>query len=634
MKKLYLLIMLLLFPILSLNAVSSDDVDYDVEGIYINGSVELGGAVRIKEIIKLDGTFNGYIRDLTYKNDKLKAFTGIKDNFYGSDIYNGSGIQIYKVGVLDIDGDFKYENFTDEYINENLKVYEKESNSTYEVSEIKNGKSIKMYNETKRGTSYFYVEYAVLDVSVLHNDCAEVYYSLIGDEFADNIGEVKAVIYIPYPDEDNLRIWAHGPLNGESYIIDGGYGAILKIEDLSAYTPVDLRMIYPKEQFMISFNENKKSNMDAKDLILEVETERANKANEERKTSRIITYVIFGVDGIYLLSLIFAIIYVYRKYDKEYISTFKNKYNREFIEDYDVEVIDYLMRRTIGSDAFSASILNLIYKKKIKAEKIDGKKEDYKFTLIDRKSISKEEEEIVKLLFDEIGSKDEVKMSEIKKASKKDYNSNKVYETFVSWKESVKNKALSENFYESNIKVKVLFGLYSLAGVLLSFISFNIGLQILPLITAIFSIVFLVYILVFSKRSQKGNEHYIKWKAFKRFLEDFGRFEEKELPEIVLWERYLVYATVLGVADKVSKEMKTKFDQMNINDNTYNNTLFNYYMFTNMSRDINSGITSAVQNSISIASAAQSSDSSGSGFGGGFSSGGGFGGGGGGGRGF
>src|SRR5574344_2174929 len=112
MKKIYLLIVLLLFRIFSLNAVSSDDVNYDVEGIYINGSVELGGAVRIKEIIKLDGTFNGYIRDLVYKNDKLGTFTGVKDDFYGSDIYNGSGIQIFKVGVLNVDGDFKYENFT------------------------------------------------------------------------------------------------------------------------------------------------------------------------------------------------------------------------------------------------------------------------------------------------------------------------------------------------------------------------------------------------------------------------------------------------------------------------------------------------------------------------------------------
>ena len=32
-----------------------------------------------------------------------------------------------------------------------------------------------------------------------------------------------------------------------------------------------------------------------------------------------------------------------------------------------------------------------------------------------------------------------------------------------------------------------------------------------------------------------------KWTAFKKFLNDFGSFDVKELPEIKLWERYLVF---------------------------------------------------------------------------------------------
>ena len=57
--------------------------------------------------------------------------------------------------------------------------------------------------------------------------------------------------------------------------------------------------------------------------------------------------------------------------------------------------------------------------------------------------------------------------------------------------------------------------------------------------------------------------------AHKRFLEDFSRFNEKELPEVTLWDKYLVYAVVLDCADKLSKEMELKMPNMDTTDTTY-----------------------------------------------------------------
>ena len=147
----------------------------------------------------------------------------------------------------------------------------------------------------------------------------------------------------------------------------------------------------------------------------------------------------------------------------------------------------------------------------------------------------------------------------------------------------------------------------------------------------------MIYMLIFNKRTKGGAEDYQKWKAFKRFLEDFGRFDEKELPEIVLWERYLVYANIFGIADKVGKTMKIKFNEINTN-NQYSNgdLLFDYMMWNNLNYSINNTVRSSVSTARTVVNEAiaKSSSSSGGGFGGGFSSGGGFGGGGGGGRGF
>jgi len=120
------------------------------------------------------------------------------------------------------------------------------------------------------------------------------------------------------------------------------------------------------------------------------------------------------------------------------------------------------------------------------------------------------------------------------------------------------------------------------------------------------------------------------------FLDDFGRFEEKELPEIILWEKYLVYATLFGLADKVSKAMEIKVKEFSNVDASYTSSdiFWDYYFYTNLNRDLTRTINNCHANAISAVNRANSTSSSGSGFGGGFSGGGGFGGGGGGGRGF
>ena len=148
------------------------------------------------------------------------------------------------------------------------------------------------------------------------------------------------------------------------------------------------------------------------------------------------------------------------------------------------------------------------------------------------------------------------------------------------------------------------------------------------------SIGILVYSLAFKKRTKYGNDQYVRWKAFKKFLLDFGDFSVKELPEIALWERYMVYATVFGIADKVSKVMNVKIKELEASG-TYVGTYNSYYFHSNLAASINSSVNTAVSNAHSTAaSVASSSSSSGFGGGGGFSSGGGFGGGGGGGHGF
>ena len=622
----YLILILLFVPFINVKAVSSNKVNFKITNYYVNSKIDIAGSLNVKELIVMEGTFNGYIRNLEYKTSNLPKFTGKYKDFYKSDIYNGSDIVKLKVGSLKINKESKFEDI----FNVNNFFTEGKGNigskKIYSISETKNGENIKMFDETINGKTAFYLEYVIPNLAVNHKDVAELYFPFIGENFKNEIENYEIRVFTEGSNK-NLRVWGHGPLNASIFKSKKNDGAVLKGNNLKANTPVDIRLVYDKELLMISLYKN--SNVKALENIIKVETERADAANKERNINRVATFIFTGLSIFYLLLIVFLIIKVYFKYDKELKVEFNNEYFREFIDDYPVEVISYLMNKNISQEAFSASILNLIYKKNINVEKLEKKKKQYNFKLLNENNLSECEKIIINLLFKEIGKNNEVTTLDIKKASKatnKTTYKNKVYDEFINWKDKVLEASIKENFYEDLTTKKLKYSLVIVLGLI--FTLFNLYFKInfiLIILIIVFSLVYLIYIVVFNKKTYKGNLHYKKWCAFKKFLKDFGRFDEKELPEIKLWERYLVYATVFGLADSVEKEMKVKFENMNVK--TDNDLMFNMFLYSNLASNLNTNFTSNIN---TASSSVNSAYSSGTGAGGGLSGGSTFGGGGGG----
>ena len=57
------------------------------------------------------------------------------------------------------------------------------------------------------------------------------------------------------------------------------------------------------------------------------------------------------------------------------------------------------------------------------------------------------------------------------------------------------------------------------------------------------------------------NEDALHLAGLKRFLQEFSNLETKQSIEVNLWEEYLLYAQLFGIADKVSKEFKRIYPQ-------------------------------------------------------------------------
>lgn len=118
-------------------------------------------------------------------------------------------------------------------------------------------------------------------------------------------------------------------------------------------------------------------------------------------------------------------------------------------------------------------------------------------------------------------------------------------------------------------------------------------------------------------------EEAIKLKGLKNFLEEFSRIDDKEAIEVNMWEYYLIYAQILGIADKVAKQFKKLYPE--IIDNPELGYTYTDIMFIHMVS--HSGMRSATTSQ----QRAQSYSSGGGGFSSGGGGGGSFGGGGGGG---
>lgn len=382
---------------------------------------------------------------------------------------------------------------------------------------------------------------------------------------------------------------------------------------------------------------------------------------------------------------------IYKKYKKDPEVEFNNEYYREIPDDATPEDVSYLFDRNISDKALSAAIMDLIRRKAITQEKIDDK--NYRLILHEDETLSVKDTRLLKVIF---GDKVEITTKEMKKNARRSYNS--IVNNYNAYKKEALKEALSKEYYEDNVgksaKESALNGNMISFGFIIIFViccsipplfvvaiiglfiylivkfikgfknDMNKGIVISNLLViSIVSIFMVIYILVAnlmyrtavfgyllllleviclavwfaipSKKTYNGALAYKKWKALEKFLKDFGSFADKEVPEVALWEKYLVFATLFGCAKEVSKVMDMRFKEYNMDGmDYYDSWVTNYY--------INDLITSSVRNSVVSAQSAKAASesssssgswSSGSGGGGGFSSGGGsFGGGGGGGR--
>ena len=216
MKKIVFSIVTSLFLIIPINALAYEE---GITSYQIDATVLDNGDVNVKELIVLNGSFNGFERIINYKNSKLSTFDGSITSFKGSNIYNANGIELVSIKDIPVTNTTNFNS-----IFENGEEFSQVSSASkgdygkYIVTPKNNGYSYLIYKPSKGKERGFYIEYIVKNYGVVHEDVAELYMNLF-DELTEYINNLEMYVHIPN-NKSLLRAWAHGPLTGEVSIVD------------------------------------------------------------------------------------------------------------------------------------------------------------------------------------------------------------------------------------------------------------------------------------------------------------------------------------------------------------------------------------------------------------------------------
>lgn len=502
----------------------------------------------------------------------------------------------------------------------------------------------------------YLIRYTVKDVIKKYNDCAELYWQFVGSEFEISADSITGIIKLPnkVSDKDELKVWGHTEyLNGEIYVTDLDI-VEFNVNKYKSGNFVEVRIAMPTYLFEKVSSENISQEEKLDDIIKE-ETEWANEANA-RRDRRNKNFKLLILATIFVNTSIGIMFSKKIKKNKQFLEKNPNilpeqqlEYYRELPdkEETPLEAVFILKtgyKQSCLPNVFSATILNFALKGYVRIEQ-EGKTIKILLNKIKTDELMGDEKKVLEILR-AASNNNELTMAELEKYIKnypsKLMNLNSTFEKVSKTQASEKGKFDTNRFNKQIVYAEKNVGYIFLLIIIITASIFTIGyayknVQSMLITCTIISLAFFIVVTIinlilnikittsFNGFTQKGINEQEQWKAFKKYMEDFSYLNEKEVPQLVLWEKYLVFATAFGIADKVLKQLKVKYPELNDPDTIHSMILFNSMYSSN---GFNTGFINSISSSTSRMYS--STYSSGSGGGGGFSGGGGFGGGGGG----
>ena len=443
------------------------------------------------------------------------------------------------------------------------------------------------------------------------------------------------------PSKDEIKVWGHTEdLNGEIYVTDLDKISF-ELDGFNSGRYVEIRTLFPTSMIVST---SRTHDADILEYVIDEETEWANEANARRArrdaTNFLITLVVVIVC---VLLSVFSILRAIKQANKfkgktKYKPTQELEYYRDLPRENATpaqslyvyfETKSGIADNDIGK-VVSATLLNLNLKKHLEFQ-VEKEKNKEKITMkilnADTKDLSADEKVVFEFLQKACKDNNEITVKEfekyIKRTSTTDILALKTNINGQTKRELIKQQiydAEQEKVYKDQSSQTTIYALiifFAIFAIAFTSEFLNVfgyigifGLIICQVIAIVINSKTLNKINVYT---QKGIDEKEMWRGLKKYMEDFSMLDKRDVPEIAIWEHFLVFATAFGIADKVLKQLKVVYPNIenDLNVNTY--TCMYFMMNTNFSRSFSNAISTSMSSAYSSAS----------GGGGGFSGGGG-----------
>ena len=493
------------------------------------------------------------------------------------------------------------------------------------------------YNIADRAAT-FLLEYDVIGAMEKHADYAELYWKFVESDRGVRADNVRVVVTLPggIP-ASGIRAWAHGSLWGNVEVEDGR--VVYTCEPLPDGEMLEARILLPTAAIVSS---SRWYDDTVESRVLAEEGRWASEANERRARAKRSLFLLWVVPLLMVVAGVGTWASLYFRYGREYEEENPIEYLREPPEEWTPNQVAFIWRwGQLSAQDLTATLMDLVRRGALKLivtterrERLGGllgasTKEEYAIERVREEEdyLSDSERYLVRgILFRDV-SGDMVSMDTFQEKARKDPRA--AYSRFKSWRSLAKREAKRGVVVDP--VSKKMFGVGAGLGVAIFVLSIILlGMTQSPafVVSAFVGFAIIPGSFAIMRRTPEAARQLYRWQAFRRYLTDFSQLKQYPAPAVILWERYLVFAITLGVADKVIGQFKELYPQ--VADRAEAGTAFPHW--------VNAGgqplagmdsIGSVLSSFSSTLATATSSMSSSSGGGGGFSGGGGGGGGGG-----
>ena len=503
-----------------------------------------------------------------------------------------------------------------------VKNAEKGDSQVFETNIQDNSTNLMIFSPSKNEEKTFRIKYTVKNVAVKYKDTGELYYKFIGQNNSTPVDYFSATIRLPEKVNDKVKIFAHGPLNGEINFINDSV-IKLEVENVSANTFVEARILFP-ETFIPASTKIVSSNAYNNIMNEELSFIESIKEKEAKKSARADLFNNISL-AIATLVVIFTV-FTFRKLRRNV--DMYDKINSLYPKEITPAEVGRLTNESIDN-CFMATLFDLTRKGFMTIEENGEMKKNvtnFKFSRTIRpiKDLMSHETFFIEWIFNIVGDDNTFTTKDFKKHIEKSLTS--YSKSINKWTQCIKKDLDSRGYYDKRAPRFGTFMIFiSLISLIISIISLAFGGFYGFLLLAISIMTFIYSFVLFFRKSDEGQIEYKKWMDFKKDLTKQGKTISDFNTSMTIDEA-LTYGMALGI-NRSSLEF---FKPMN--HQGYNPTYFAYWYFMSDSKG-RSIFENTYKKSFSLPGSTTTSSSS-IGGGGGFSGGGGGGAGGGGAGGF